>query len=161
MYIWKAAVPPRIKFFFWHAIHGRLWTAERRWRHGLQQDATCALCHQEDETANHLLVACAFSREVWSRLLGNAGLQQFAPLPDARLTDGWLATRQAAPEDRRHAFDSLVLTVTWLLWKERNARTFDAKFRTVAQLLEAVYDKIDAYMGAGYRSLASLSVIRS
>lgn len=62
--IWRAAVPPKVKFFFWLAIHGRLWTAERRKRHGLQPDATCALCDQEDETYNHLLLSCVFTREV-------------------------------------------------------------------------------------------------
>lgn len=33
--LWRAAVPPKIKLFFWLALHGRLWTAERRKRHGL------------------------------------------------------------------------------------------------------------------------------
>jgi hypothetical protein len=31
--VWGAAVPPKVKFFFWLALHGRLWTAERRRRH--------------------------------------------------------------------------------------------------------------------------------
>lgn len=47
---WRAAVPPKVKFFFWLALHGRLWTRERRKRHGLQLDAACALCNQLDET---------------------------------------------------------------------------------------------------------------
>jgi hypothetical protein len=35
---------------FWLALHCRLWTAERRKRHGLQDDDGCALCDQEPET---------------------------------------------------------------------------------------------------------------
>jgi hypothetical protein len=27
--VWRAAVPPKVKFFFWLALHGHLWTAER------------------------------------------------------------------------------------------------------------------------------------
>ena len=42
--IWRAAVPPKLKFFFWLAIHGCIWTADRRRRHGLQDTAECALC---------------------------------------------------------------------------------------------------------------------
>lgn len=38
--LWKVKVPPKVKFFFWIALHGRLWTVERRWRHGLQQVGT-------------------------------------------------------------------------------------------------------------------------
>lgn len=39
----KAKAPPRVKFFFWLALHRRLWTAERRMRHGLQTNADCVL----------------------------------------------------------------------------------------------------------------------
>lgn len=64
--VWRAQVPPKVKFFFWVTIHGRLWMAERRKRHGLQDDGTCALCDQEDETTDHLLTACVFSRRFGS-----------------------------------------------------------------------------------------------
>jgi hypothetical protein len=37
MDVWRSSVPPKVKFFFWLALHGRLWTAERRRRHGLPQ----------------------------------------------------------------------------------------------------------------------------
>ena len=26
-HVWRSAVPPKVKFFFWLALHGRLWTA--------------------------------------------------------------------------------------------------------------------------------------
>jgi hypothetical protein len=29
---------PKVRFFFWLALHGRCWTANRRMRHGLQDD---------------------------------------------------------------------------------------------------------------------------
>lgn len=45
---------------FWLALHGRLWTAERHKHHGVQLDATCALCDQLDETTDHLLISCVF-----------------------------------------------------------------------------------------------------
>jgi hypothetical protein len=31
----RASVPLKVKLFFWFALHGRLWTVERRKRHGL------------------------------------------------------------------------------------------------------------------------------
>ena len=59
----KAKAPPRVKFFFWLALHGRLWTADRRARHGLQEDDTCILCAQGAETSDHLFVGCVFAME--------------------------------------------------------------------------------------------------
>lgn len=49
-HLWHADVPPKVRFFFWVALHGRLWTAERRAHHGLQASATCVLCDQEVES---------------------------------------------------------------------------------------------------------------
>jgi hypothetical protein len=43
-HLWHAHAPPKVKFFFWVALHGRLWTAARQKRHGLHQDASCVLC---------------------------------------------------------------------------------------------------------------------
>lgn len=42
--LWEMKAPPKIKLFFWLALHGRLWTLERRRWHGLQGDHVCALC---------------------------------------------------------------------------------------------------------------------
>jgi hypothetical protein len=44
MLVWRASVPPKVKFFFWLALHDHLWTAECRKRHGLQAEAVYALC---------------------------------------------------------------------------------------------------------------------
>jgi hypothetical protein len=60
--LWRGAVPPKVKFFFWLALHGRLWTAEHMKRHGLQMNVLCALCNQLDETTGHLLCSCVFAR---------------------------------------------------------------------------------------------------
>lgn len=62
--LWKATVLPKVKFFMWLALHGRLWTAERRKRHGLQDDDACVLCGQLPEATDHLLLSCVYSREV-------------------------------------------------------------------------------------------------
>jgi len=154
-FVWRAAVPPKVKFFFWLALHGRLWTADRRKRHGLQPEATCALCDQDGETTDHLLASCPFTREVWARLLASAGHQHLAPGNDSTLADWWLLTRDEVPGTFRRAFDSLVLLVAWIMWKERNNRTFSNVAMTTTQVLAVVTEELDAYIGAGYRCLAS------
>jgi hypothetical protein len=110
--LWKTQAPPKVKFFFWLALHGRLWTAERRMRHRLQQHADCALCGQCDETTDHLLSACVFTREVWYRLLLRVGFVHLCPTADSYLTDWWLSARVDVPEAFRRGFDSLVLLIS-------------------------------------------------
>jgi hypothetical protein len=100
-----------VKFFFWLALHGRLWTAERWMRHGLQPDSDCALCNQDDESFNHLLASCVYTREVWHHLLAHVGFQHLCPSSNSSLVDWWLQTQTLVPNAFRRGFDSLVLLV--------------------------------------------------
>jgi hypothetical protein len=63
--IWNTLMPGKCKFFAWLVLHDRCWTSDRLHRHGLKDSDTCALCAQEVETLDHLLVDCAFSQETW------------------------------------------------------------------------------------------------
>ena len=65
----KARAPGKCKFFVWLVLHGRCWTAERRKRHNLQDDDTCALCSQQSESITHLLLNCPFAKECWFLVL--------------------------------------------------------------------------------------------
>ncbi|XP_066391907.1 uncharacterized protein [Miscanthus floridulus] len=154
-----AKVPPRVKFFFWLALHGRLWTAERRMRHGLQQDTTCIICDQQDETTDHLLASCVFTHEVWHRLLSREGFMHLVPSDDSRLADWWQNTRSSIPKHFRRSFDSLVLLVSWMVWKERNRRTFDKITKTPSQLVALILEEADAWIAACFRCLASRTAL--
>ncbi|KAG0545813.1 hypothetical protein BDA96_02G394400 [Sorghum bicolor] len=142
-----------IKFFFSLALQKRLWTAERRWRHGLQQHADCLLCGQEDETCDHLLAACVFTREIWYRILSTVGLQHTTPSPSDTLVNWWLVARKHVPGALSRGFDSLVLLVSWKLWKERNRRTFDGVCATTTQVLRWIRTKAKAGSRRGSPSL--------
>lgn len=117
------------------------------------------LCDQADETTDHLFAACPFSREVWARLLAPLALQHLAPDGGSSLVDWWLTARQLPPVDLRRAFDSLVLLVAWVIWKERNRRTFDNISMTTTQVIAAVKEELDAYTTAGFRCLALLFAV--
>lgn len=77
-------------------MHGRCWTAERRFRHGLQDSDTCVICDQESETMDHIMLGCIYSQEVWDcwfrkqhlndvvRVHQQKPLPETGPLPSAR-----------------------------------------------------------------------------
>jgi hypothetical protein len=154
-HLWHADAPPKVRFF-WVALHGRLWTAKRRRRHGLQQSASCVLCAQEDETTDHLLCSCVFAREVWYRLLLAAEWQALTPRQSKTLADWWQHARGRLPGELRCSFNSVVLLTAWNLWKERNRWTLDGVHRTVSQLCRAIVEEADAWVAAGFSSLAAV-----
>ena len=130
--IWKTPAPPRVKFFWWLVMHGRCWTADRRFRHGLQESNSCALCDQAPETLDHLLLQCPFARELWTRCLRSLHLQHRVKVQEGAVLDWWISSRKHIPKEVRKGFDSLFFLVGWLIWKERNARTFNGVSKSPA-----------------------------
>jgi hypothetical protein len=154
--LWRTRAPPKCKFFFWLLLHDRLWTAERRKLHGLQDDDACALCDQEQETASHLAGQCVFAREVWYRVLAPLGFATLSPTPGSAFLDWWLRTRTQLPSLLRKGFDSLVVLGSWLLWKERNKRVFQGTSRTPVQLVVAFREEVERWTMAGYSGIGAL-----
>lgn len=56
--IWKAWVPPKVKFSAWLAIQNRVWTADQLERRGWQNCGLCTLCMREYESAALLFFKC-------------------------------------------------------------------------------------------------------
>lgn len=64
--IWRSWAPLKCKIFTWLAAQYRLWTADRRTRHGLQEHTSaCYTCLQEEDTVDHILVQCGYARGTW------------------------------------------------------------------------------------------------
>ena len=69
------------------------------------------------------------------------------------LPDWWHGARKRIPKDDRKCFDSFVVLVCWLLWKERNNRTFDRRVQTIDDFLSTVTDEAVSWYQAGYKQL--------
>jgi hypothetical protein len=63
------------------------------------------------------------------------------------------------PQALRRSFDNLALLASWTLWKERNRRTFHRKFLSSTELLQAILDEANAWIGAEFRALALLTTL--
>jgi hypothetical protein len=73
------------------------------------------------------------------------------------LLDWWLSERDRLPQALRRSFHSLVLLVTWCLWKERNRRTFDHQSVSPNELVTVILEEAAAWVGAGFGNLALLT----
>jgi hypothetical protein len=137
-------------------MHSRCWTADRRFQHGLQDSNTCIICNQEPETMDHILLDCSFTREVWATLIHSLHLQNLVILQDNGAFQWWLSCRKTLPKMLCHSFDSIFFMVVWLIWKERNARTFHAMATSAAQFNIFIQEEIEAWCLVEYRHLRSL-----
>jgi hypothetical protein len=116
--IWRSWAPLKCKLFGWKASKYRLWTSDRRFRHGLQaQTSACFTCLHDEDTVDHILANCVFVREVWMRCLHRAGLVIADPQRDDAFQSWWLRARALIHKTDRRQFDTLVLLTVWSLWK--------------------------------------------
>ena len=88
----------------------RHWTGDRRVRHGLEARELCYLCDQGQETIDHIIVVCPFSREVRFYVLQALG-QQVPPASQTTLS-WWRRLRSVFNGDRRNGMDSLFALVS-------------------------------------------------
>jgi hypothetical protein len=92
--LWKTQAPGRVRFFGWLVLHGSCWTSDRLRCHGLSDSDVCALCAQEVDILDHLLLGCVHSRETWIRVLRFFGMADLAPSWEEPVGVWWLQVRK-------------------------------------------------------------------
>ncbi|KAL6209023.1 hypothetical protein ACLB2K_019966 [Fragaria x ananassa] len=66
--LWSLNIQPKIKFFGWLLLRGRLKTRDRLSRFGITEDNSCCLCNEDNETVDHLFGYCRFTRKIWETM---------------------------------------------------------------------------------------------
>jgi hypothetical protein len=67
--------------------------------------------------------------------------------------------RRLVPSQLRRGFDSVVLLVSWRMWKERNSRVFDNVVTTASQVTRVVLDEGDEWVVAGFTVISQFLVV--
>lgn len=70
-----------------------------------------------------------------------------------------MQARGELPRTLRRSFDSLVLLVSWVLWSERNRRTFDGLSKTTTEVLALVREEGAEWVAAGCKALGHLFLL--
>ena len=69
--------PPKVEFFLWLALLGKLNTKEMLWRKGILQEnqLDCSLCEELPavENLDHLFVHCPFTWSIWEKIAAELG----------------------------------------------------------------------------------------
>uniref|UniRef100_A0A2N9IUI4 Reverse transcriptase domain-containing protein n=1 Tax=Fagus sylvatica TaxID=28930 RepID=A0A2N9IUI4_FAGSY len=87
--IWKVKVPPRVAFFSWTAALGKILTADNLRRRGLILVSWCCLCKADGESVDHLLLHCAYAKELRDMIFVWFGISWVMPRRVLELFDCW------------------------------------------------------------------------
>jgi ribonuclease HI len=129
--IWSLKTIPKIDLFLWTLSHSSIQTGENLQKKGWEGPFRCPLCQQAEETSNHLLLNCNFSREVWKLAVG---LQTDLPLPQDILSllldwPNLFPFHQKKQSVASRLWQAIPRFILWGLWLERNSRIFREKER--------------------------------
>eukprot|EP00253_Pinus_taeda_P014551 PITA_14551 len=62
---WKSETIPKIKFFIWVLLKGKVLTSNNWQKQGIIGPSRCQNCQAAEETIQHLFIACPFSTTYW------------------------------------------------------------------------------------------------
>ncbi|KAL5541596.1 hypothetical protein UlMin_009306 [Ulmus minor] len=111
--LWNASIPPKVKVFWWRAIHDILPTSWNLRSHYIPADASCALCGYGMETTSHSLFLCPLMKPFWKSTLWASCLEV---VKKTYLWDAALWVKEVWDE---RAFEIFLLSV-WESWNLRN-----------------------------------------
>ena len=120
----------------------------------MQDSNTCIFYDQSAETIDHILLGCSYAKEVWDSWLRKLHLHEVV-VPhnqkQAITAITWcLHSMKQVLKTIRRGFDSLFFLFGWMIWKERNARTFNGATTSVVQLSGLVQPEFDEWRIAGF-----------
>lgn len=120
---WNIPTLPKIRIFMWKVIKN--WTACKAnlVRRKCGSNPTCPICESANETMEHLLFHCPWSRAVWFG--SNKAYWVFQK--DIGAVDKWmedLLCGDLAKETRREDLGE-ILQICWAIWKARNRFVFE------------------------------------
>lgn len=154
--IWHAWMPLRVKIFLWLASRRRIWTGDRRRRHGLDARELCWFCNSEPETCDHILFKCQFVLQLWTLAFLHVRVHPPSPIACSDLLDWWKRFRNACPASMRKGADTLFGLLCWSIWKERNRCCFNGESPSISRVVLAVRETAELWSMGGAKDLARL-----
>eukprot|EP00253_Pinus_taeda_P026524 PITA_26524 len=131
--IWDSHLWPKVSTFLWLLSHNRILTWDNLRKRSFSVPSICLNCHQEEETAIHLLFHCSLAKQLWDKAT-------FKCQKDHRVQGDLKATLRNWPQT---PYQSKLLNSLWQLlpgfllwniWKERNRRIFKDQHQSADQL---------------------------
>ncbi|KAJ0567858.1 putative RNA-directed DNA polymerase [Helianthus annuus] len=139
-FYWNSWVTKKCSMFVWRAIVEKIPSAEALRNRGMNiQDITCKICGESEENAVHILLRCNFAKRVWREV------SNWTKTPMVNVEGNLTEVLQAFLEiqrsrDVRKCLHAIAVQSMWMLWINRNDRTFAGRNRSVQMLLEEIKD---------------------
>ncbi|RYR08900.1 hypothetical protein Ahy_B05g076767 [Arachis hypogaea] len=122
--IWRVSVPGKVRMFLWKAVHRILPVNTNLYQRKSAITPRCSICQEEDETIEHALLLCPWTRAVWF----GSSLQIVPTAYNVRSFEKWMMnTIEKIKNETGKEHDKFLCNlgcVCWCIWKARNEHIF-------------------------------------
>uniref|UniRef100_A0A2N9ERP2 Reverse transcriptase zinc-binding domain-containing protein n=1 Tax=Fagus sylvatica TaxID=28930 RepID=A0A2N9ERP2_FAGSY len=87
--IWKSKAPPRVAFFIWTAVWGKILTNDNLRKRGIVLVDWCYLCKNAGESSDHIFLHCSLAKHLWDAVLSLFGMHWVMPRTVSELLGCW------------------------------------------------------------------------
>jgi hypothetical protein len=77
--IWKSKFPPRVAFFVWTAVLGKIITIDNLRKKNIIVTKWSCMCKKSGESIDHLLLHCEIDSEIWNMVCQLFGVTWVMP----------------------------------------------------------------------------------
>lgn len=120
--LWKLKAPMRTRLLMWSILDNKIPTGTYLKKRAFNGPTCCVLCHQEEESTQHLFLTCAITISIWTQVLTTLNLNM--SWHGADLLIAWDTWWGEATETKTINFS---LLVPWHIWLKCNLIIFQDK----------------------------------
>jgi hypothetical protein len=120
--IWKVKAPPRVAFFVWTVMLGKILTLDNLRKKNIIMMKWCCLCKKSGESIDYLFIHCEVALEMWNVFFQLFDVVWVMPRRVSELLGCWRG--QLGNREVLHLWRLVSLCLMWSL-AQRNARSFD------------------------------------
>ncbi|KAL7241533.1 hypothetical protein ACSBR1_014181 [Camellia fascicularis] len=147
--IWALDIPPKIRHFWWRVCHNLLATKLGLFRRKCAASGECPICRKDDESVEHLLFECPWTKAVWFGSSLNMRVNPGSIANVTRWTNDLLQGGNLKTESK-HIISSAA-TIAWFIWKSRNDFVFNHQVvdpHVTLQKITHFWQEHDALIGS-------------
>ncbi|XP_072078185.1 uncharacterized protein [Arachis hypogaea] len=122
--IWRLPVPQKVKIFLWKAVHIILSVNVNLYQRRCAVKPSCSICQVENETVEHALLLCPWTRAVWF----GSSLQIAPTTNNVTSFEKWMMDTVRKIKSGTGKEQDRILcnlgSVCWCIWKARNQHIY-------------------------------------
>eukprot|EP00253_Pinus_taeda_P015168 PITA_15168 len=134
----RAEAIPKIKFFMWTLLHGKILTAENLRKRGFFGPSRCPNCQTAEESLQHLFISCPFAAHCWNNIAPSAPSIWNPHHSIVEILNKWRRSYPWHSENQnpaRRVWNAIPFALLWRIWIAQNSLIFRDKATTTRHVI--------------------------